>query len=85
MILARRWLWGLLLVIAAAAVYLFTRPAPVLVDVAAVKREDVQLSVVASGRVLAPARVDIGATITGRVQKVAVREGASVQIGRAHV
>jgi HlyD family secretion protein len=41
----------------------------------------VQTSVVASGRVLAPARVDIGATVTGRVQRVAVREGARVAAG----
>ena len=51
------------------------------VDILIAKREDVQTSVVASGRVLAPARVDIGSTITGRVQRVAVREGARVAAG----
>jgi HlyD family secretion protein len=33
--------------------------------------------------VLAPARVDIGATITGRVQAVKVDEGAPVKAGQA--
>lgn len=68
-------------VVVYAMAYLATRPKPVAVDVMIVKREDVQTSVVASGRVLAPSRVDAGATITGRVQKVAVREGARVTEG----
>ena len=42
---------------------------------------DVQTSVVASGRVLPPAKVEIGATITGRVARVPVREGARVRAG----
>ena len=78
----KRGLWMLLLLlIAAGAAYVFTRPKTVAVDVLVAKREDVQLSVVASGRVLAPARVEVGATITGRVQRVAVREGARVAEG----
>ena len=78
----KRGLWiVLLLLIAAGAGYVFTRPKLVPVDILIAKREDVQTSVVASGRVLAPARVDIGSTITGRVQRVAVREGARVAAG----
>ncbi len=78
-----RWLLILVVVLIAAAVaYIATRPKPVAVDVMIAKREDVQTSVVASGRVLAPARVDIGATITGRVQRVAVREGVRVAEGQ---
>ena len=80
---AWRWLWiALLLLIAAGAAWFVTRSKPTLVDVVIAKREDVQTSVVASGRVLAPARVEIGATITGRVQRVAVREGARVSEGQ---
>lgn len=78
-----RWLLVLAVVAAVGGVvYLATRPKPVAVDVMIAKREDVQTSVVASGRVLALARVDIGATITGRVQKVLVREGARVAEGQ---
>lgn len=79
---ARGLLITVALLIAGGVAYFATRPKPVAVDVMIAKREDVQTSVVASGRVLAPARVDIGATITGRVQKVAVREGARVAEGQ---
>jgi HlyD family secretion protein len=68
----------LVLAVVAAAVLYVQRPKAVAVDIVVAKSEDVQTSVVASGRVLAPARVDIGATITGRVERVAVREGARV-------
>lgn len=71
-----------LILAAGALAWFFTRPKPVAVDIMVAKREDVQTSVVASGRVLSPSRVDIGSTITGRVQKVAVREGARVAEGQ---
>ncbi|MEP7328236.1 MAG: efflux RND transporter periplasmic adaptor subunit [Betaproteobacteria bacterium] len=48
------------------------------VDVVRVENTRLTQSVVVSGRVLAPAKIDIGATITGRVQRVAVDEGAHV-------
>ena len=78
----KHWLWLIVaaLVVAGAA-YVVLRPKPLVVDVLIAAREDVQTSVVASGRVLAPARVDVGATITGRVQRVAVREGVRVAQG----
>jgi HlyD family secretion protein len=53
--------------------------AQVLVETA-VRREFVQ-SVVASGRVEAPHRVDVGAQITGTVLRVPVAEGQSVKAG----
>ncbi len=82
MALARQRTWIILALLAvAAAVYFAPRPKQMAVDVLMAQREDVQLSVVASGRVLSLARVDIGATLTGRVQKVAVREGARVGAG----
>ena len=71
----------LLLAGVAGATYFATRPKALMVDIVVAQREDVQTSVVASGRVLAPARVEVGATITGRVQRVAVREGARVREG----
>ena len=81
--LSTRWLLLVMAVMIASAVaYVVMRPKPVVVDVIMAKREDVQTSVVASGRVLSPARVDVGATITGRVLRVAVREGARVAEGQ---
>ena len=61
---------------------MWMRPKVPPVDVLTAKLEDVRASVVASARVLSTARVDIGATITGRVQKVAVREGERVAEGQ---
>jgi HlyD family secretion protein len=51
------------------------------VDVARVEATRITQSVVVSGRVLAPAKSDIGAAITGRVQAVAADEGDHVKAG----
>lgn len=75
----RRFLPLLILaLLAAAVVFVVVRPKPVSVQLLVADPADIQTSVVASGRVLPPARVDIGATITGRVEAVRVREGARV-------
>jgi len=52
------------------------------VDVVPVRTTALTQTVVVSGRVLAPARVDVGATITGRVQTVGVNEGDHVESGQ---
>jgi HlyD family secretion protein len=52
------------------------------VDVVPARSTPLTQTVVVSGRVLAPARVDVGATITGRVQKVGVDEGDRVKAGQ---
>lgn len=49
------------------------------VDVARVAATNLKQSVVVSGRVLTPAKVDIGATVTGRVQAVNIDEGNRVK------
>ncbi len=69
------------ILLAALAVFALTRPRSVPVDVLEMKPLDVQTSVVASGRVLALARVDVGATLTGRVEQVLLREGVRVKAG----
>ena len=51
------------------------------VDVAQVESTRITQSVVVSGRVLAPAKADIGAAITGRVQADAADEGDHVAAG----
>ena len=66
-------------VVVAAVLFVTLRTKPVAVDLVTVVAADVQTSVVASGRVLPPSKVEIGATITGRVEKVLVREGARIE------
>ena len=51
------------------------------VDVTQVESTRITQSVVVSGRVLAPAKADIGAAITGRVQAVPADEGDHVKTG----
>lgn len=51
------------------------------VQTEAVQRRDLLQTVVASGRVETPHRVDIGAQITGTVERVPVAEGQTVKAG----
>ena len=53
-----------------------------LVDTAVVQQGPIEQSIVVSGRVQAPNRVEIGSVITGRVVKVLVEEGAIVEPGQ---
>ncbi len=70
---------ALALLALAAAAYMFTRATAV--DIVRIEVSRITQSVVVSGRVLAPAKSDIGATITGRVQRVAADEGDHVKAG----
>jgi HlyD family secretion protein len=71
---------ALLVVAAVAFVALRWRGAPV--DTVPVATKTLQQTVVVSGRVLAPAKIDLGATITARVARVAVQEGDRVAAGQ---
>jgi HlyD family secretion protein len=72
-------LWGLLfLFLGAAALRWWAGPQ---VQTEAVQRRDLLQTVVASGRVETPHRVDMGAQITGTVARVPVAEGQAVQAG----
>lgn len=62
-----------------AAARKFQGPA---VDTARVTAGPVEHSIVVTGRVQAPHRVEIGSVITARVEKVAVEEGAKVTAGQ---
>ncbi len=78
-----RWLILILIVVAVAAtatVVVLLRGTAV--DIAVVKSTPLQQTVVVSGRVLAPAKVSVGATITGRVQGVRADEGDRVAGGQ---
>ena len=69
---------GLALIVVAATVVVALRLRGVAVDTVPVATRALQQTVVVSGRVLAPAKIDIGATVTARVAGVAVQEGDRV-------
>ena len=72
-------LWGLLVVVlAAASLRWWLGPQ---VQTEAVQRRDLLQTLVASGRVETPHRMNIGAQITGTVARVPVSEGQVVQAG----
>ena len=76
----RPWMSLALLVLGAAGAYALTRAAlgPT-IPVYTVARADIVQTVVASGRVEAPLRVEIGSQITGTVAAVPVAEGQFVK------
>jgi HlyD family secretion protein len=80
---ARRWWIGLsaaLILLAAGAVYREYSGAPV--RLYEVVRRDVVATIVASGRIASPNRVDIGSQIIGTVARVPVAEGEVVRAGQ---
>ena len=79
--LSRSLPFALLLVAVAAAAIAALGLRGTAVDTVTVAEKPLQQTVVVSGRVLAPARVDIGATLTARVVRVAVEEGDRVAAG----
>jgi len=84
----RRYLWRALAVLLAVAAAAWVLPrllfGPIVPVVSVVQRDFVQ-SVVASGRVQTPHRIDIGAQITGTVVSVPVAEGQTVRAGQVLV
>lgn len=68
-------------VLALAALVVAWQRRPLAVAVAPVTQSALQRSIIFSGRVAAPVRVELGATLTGRVAEVRVREGDRVQSG----
>ena len=81
--LPRPALYAIVLALLAAAALAVLAWRGTAVEVVPVRASRLTQSVVVSGRVLAPARVDIGATITGRVQAVKVDAGARVKADQA--
>jgi HlyD family secretion protein len=80
----RRWrILAGLGALAAAAYLLVVAALGPKVEAARVVRSDVVQSVVASGRVATPYRVDIGSQITGTVAEVPVEQGQTVKTGQA--
>jgi len=78
---AGRWVLAVV-VVAAVAVVGWRAVLPIAVPVIPVAESPLVQSLVFSGRVAAPFRVDLGATVTGRVVEVPVREGDTLQAGQ---
>ena len=71
-----------LVALAIAAVVAVNAMRGAAVEVAPVVSGPIQHSIVVSGRVQAPNRVQIGSVVTGRVEKVLVAEGDKVEAGQ---
>lgn len=79
----RRWWLGAIgaVGLACVLVYLF-RPAPTIVDTARVSRGPLRVTIDEDGEIRAHDRYVITATITGRLLRVALREGDTVRAGQ---
>lgn len=74
--------WITALLLAGAAVLLFSRLAGERVPAYLVEQGEMRQSVVASGRVRTPQRIELAAQVTGRVNTVTVAEGARIAAGQ---
>lgn len=80
---AHKWVSGLAVIVVLALAYMaFRHFDGTSVPVEVVRRADLVETVVASGHVESPNRVDIASQITGTVTSVAVREGEIVREGQ---
>ena len=76
-----KWSAAALLALAVAGTAVLAGRRGALVQIVPVARTSIVQSVVATGRLNAPARMDIGAEVTATVLEVRVREGDSVKAG----
>ncbi len=74
--------WIILLLALAAALVWWRNARGPLVHVETVRRADITQTVVSTGRVITPARVELGSVITGTVTELLVREGDAVKAGQ---
>lgn len=72
----------LLLLLGAALAAWLAWPRGKLVETVAAKRSALTQSVVATGRIATPGRIELGSQLTAIVDQVSVREGAQVQAGQ---
>ncbi|HEX5785520.1 MAG TPA: biotin/lipoyl-binding protein, partial [Burkholderiaceae bacterium] len=79
--LRARWLLGTALVLALVLAVAMLRPRTKAVAMVGVQRTDLTQTVVATGRVNLPARVDVASEVTATIQQVGVREGDRVKAG----
>lgn len=75
--------WIFLLLAGAVALVAWRNARGPQVHVDTVTRADVTQTVVSTGRLITPARVELGSVITGTVRELLVREGEAVKRGQA--
>ena len=74
----RHWPWWLLAIAVVALLLLLLAPRARTVDTVEVSQGALVQSVVATGRVASPARIEIASQLAARIERVAVREGDRV-------
>ncbi len=79
--LRTRWLLGGALLVAMALAWGLLRTGSKTAQTVVVQRADLTQTVVATGRVNSPQRIDVGSEVTATVQAVAVSEGDTVRTG----
>lgn len=80
-----RWIGAAVALACVVAALVFYRQRGTPVQVATVARSAIVQSIAATGRLNAPARMDIGAEVSATVQEVRVREGDAVRAGQVLV
>jgi HlyD family secretion protein len=81
-VLKRRWPLLLLAGALLAGLAFYFTPRARVVDVVAVERGPLVQSIVATGRVATPARIEISSQLAARIESIAVREGDRVRPGQ---
>jgi HlyD family secretion protein len=81
-VLKRRWPLLLLAGALLAGLAFYFTPRARVVDVVAVERGPLVQSIVATGRVATPARIEISSQLAARIEGIAVREGDRVRPGQ---
>ncbi len=80
--LRRRWPLLLLGAALLAGAVFYFMPRAKVVDVVAAERGPLVQSIVATGRVATPARIEISSQLAARIERIAVREGDRVRAGQ---
>ncbi len=80
--LRRRWPLLLAAVVLLAGVFVYFMPRAKVVDVVAAERGPLVQSIVATGRVATPARIEISSQLAARIERIEVREGDRVRAGQ---
>jgi HlyD family secretion protein len=79
---SRRVLWWVLPVLLTAAVLVYVLTAGKTVATVQAKRQPLTETVVSSGRIITPERIELGAEMVGNLVEVTVEEGDRVQAGQ---